>query len=185
MVLDPVHTYVPILLGSAADPDSVTPSPGAYSAAHKLSEDTQYRPLVVSHSLVPQVQSTTFKVDPSAVVQSAASVNDKENTKKSIKVLLQFPMLFLTTCFSSNFAEEVRILSIPVRIRMNGIADSERSNFGTAFCVRDIFLEPCVMINIKITMPTTVVDVGMIFLKDKSRLLFGETLVVSKCACFF
>ena len=31
LVLEPIHTYLPILLGCTVDPDNITPSPGARS----------------------------------------------------------------------------------------------------------------------------------------------------------
>ena len=56
------------------DPDKDT-SPGTKSFVHKLSDATQYNPLVASHSLVPQVQffllTSLFNDEPSLMTQSS------------------------------------------------------------------------------------------------------------------
>ena len=139
------------------------------SERHAFELATQYKPVVASHSLVPQVQAT-FKDDPSATVHSPASVNDKENTKKSIKVLFQYPMLIWTTLFSSNFLEKVGVLSIPPT---------------PIFVSCKRLLEPCVLASIKITRPTKVtisIVICMIFLQDcKLMPVSGGMCVSSWC----
>ena len=56
------------------DPDKDT-SPGTKSFVHKLSDATQYKPLVASQSLVPQVQlfllARLFNDEPSLMTQSS------------------------------------------------------------------------------------------------------------------
>ena len=96
-------------------------------------------------------------------------IDNVEKIKKiqqTYKIFLRFPterpwfwfwlmLLLLKTLFSSILTQQVKIVSIPVRIRMNCIADGDGRIVDSTLCMHGILLEPCVINSIKMKIPTT------------------------------